>query len=52
MRVVKEVNSRNVKLLYDIYHMQIMEGDLIATIRNNMNGWVTSTPVEFRDDMN
>jgi hydroxypyruvate isomerase len=24
-----------VKLLYDIYHMQIMEGDLIRTIRNN-----------------
>ena len=24
---------RSVKLLYDIYHMQIMEGDVIATIR-------------------
>jgi len=39
VRVVKEVNSRNVKLLYDIYHMQIMEGDLIATIRNNIE-WI------------
>jgi len=36
VRVVKEVNSPNVKLLYDIYHMQIMEGDLIATIRENI----------------
>jgi hydroxypyruvate isomerase len=36
VRVVQEVNSPNVKLLYDIYHMQIMEGDLIATIRTNM----------------
>ena len=36
VRVVQEVNSPNVKLLYDIYHMQIMEGDLIATIRNNI----------------
>jgi hydroxypyruvate isomerase len=36
VRVVEEVNSPNVKLLYDIYHMQIMEGDLIATIRTNM----------------
>jgi hydroxypyruvate isomerase len=36
VRVVQEVNSPNVKLLYDIYHMQIMEGDLIATIRANM----------------
>ncbi len=33
--VMHEVNSPNVKLLYDIYHMQIMEGDLIATIRAN-----------------
>jgi hydroxypyruvate isomerase len=36
VRVVEEVNSPNVKLLYDIYHMQIMEGDLIATIRANI----------------
>jgi hydroxypyruvate isomerase len=27
------VNSPRVKLLYDIYHMQIMEGDVIRTIR-------------------
>jgi hydroxypyruvate isomerase len=39
VRVVKEVNSPNVKLLYDIYHMQIMEGDLIATIRQNLQ-WI------------
>jgi len=36
VRVVEEVNSPNVRLLYDIYHMQIMEGDLIATITQNM----------------
>ncbi|QNI31869.1 TIM barrel protein [Alloacidobacterium dinghuense] len=36
VRVVSEVNSPRVKLLYDIYHMQIMEGDLIATIRENI----------------
>ena len=28
----KRVGSSRVKLLYDIYHMQIMEGDLIRTI--------------------
>jgi hydroxypyruvate isomerase len=39
VRVVEEVNSPNVKLLYDIYHMQIMEGDLIDTIRANMK-WI------------
>jgi hydroxypyruvate isomerase len=39
VRVVEEVNSPNVKLLYDIYHMQIMEGDLIETIRRNIQ-WI------------
>lgn len=34
--VCKRVNSPRVKLLYDIYHMQIMEGDIIRTIRDNM----------------
>jgi len=29
----KKIGSANFKLLYDIYHMQIMEGDVIATIR-------------------
>jgi hydroxypyruvate isomerase len=38
-RVMEEVNSPHVKLLYDIYHMQIMEGDLIATIRANAQ-WI------------
>jgi hydroxypyruvate isomerase len=32
VQVVKAVGSPRVKLLYDIYHMQIMEGDLIRTI--------------------
>ena len=39
VRVVREVNSPNVKLLYDIYHIQIMEGDLIDTIRQNLQ-WI------------
>jgi hydroxypyruvate isomerase len=39
VRVVEEVNSPNVKLLYDVYHMQIMEGDLIATIKKNI-AWI------------
>jgi hydroxypyruvate isomerase len=29
----KQVGSPNVKLLYDIYHMQVQEGDVIATIQ-------------------
>jgi hydroxypyruvate isomerase len=37
VRVVKAVNSPRVRLLYDIYHMQIMEGDLIRTITENID---------------
>jgi hydroxypyruvate isomerase len=33
------VGSERFKLLYDIYHMQIMEGDIIRTIRQN-NQWI------------
>jgi len=36
VRVMEAVNSPRVKLLYDIYHMQIMEGDLIRTITENI----------------
>ncbi len=35
IELVKEVGSDNFKLLFDIYHMQIMEGDLIRTIQKN-----------------
>jgi hydroxypyruvate isomerase len=34
--VMKGVDSPRVKLLYDIYHMQIMEGDIIRTIHDNI----------------
>ena len=37
--VCERVNSPRVKLLYDIYHMQIMEGDVIRTIRENIR-WI------------
>jgi hydroxypyruvate isomerase len=33
--VIQAVGSPRVKLLYDIYHMQIMEGDVIRTIRDH-----------------
>jgi hydroxypyruvate isomerase len=33
--VIKAVGSPRVKLLFDIYHMQIMEGDVTQTIRAN-----------------
>ena len=36
VKVMQGVGSPRVKLLYDIYHMQIMEGDVIRTIRDNL----------------
>lgn len=37
VKLCEKLGSPNFKLLYDIYHMQIMEGDVIATIRKNIN---------------
>jgi hydroxypyruvate isomerase len=39
LEIVKAVGSPRVKLLYDIYHMQIMEGDVIRTIRQDKD-WI------------
>jgi len=35
IELVKQVGSDSFKLLYDIYHMQIMEGDIIRSIQDN-----------------
>lgn len=35
VNLCKEIGSERFKLLYDIYHMQIMEGDVIATIQES-----------------
>ena len=35
VELCKAVGSDRFKLLYDIYHMQVMEGDVIRTIRDN-----------------
>ena len=34
--IVKEVDSSNVKLIFDIYHQQIMEGNIIPNVLNNL----------------
>ena len=39
VRLMEAVDSPRVRLLYDIYHMQIMEGDLVRTIRENVR-WI------------
>jgi hydroxypyruvate isomerase len=37
--VVRRVNSPRVKVLYDIWHAQLMDGDIVRTIRNNI-AWI------------
>ena len=39
LEVVKAIGSPRVKILYDIYHAQIMEGDVIRTIRDDIQ-WI------------
>jgi hydroxypyruvate isomerase len=53
VRVMEAVNSPRVKLLYDIYHMQIMEGDLIRTITENIEwlGHFHTGGVPGRDEL-
>ncbi len=36
VELMKHVDSPRVKLLFDIYHMQIMDGDIVRTITSNM----------------
>lgn len=36
LSLIQEINHPNIYYQYDIYHMQIMEGDITTTIRNNI----------------
>ena len=36
-QIIDEVNSDNIKVVFDIYHQQISEGDLIENIRSNID---------------
>ena len=37
VEIIKAVNSPNVRLLFDVYHQQISEGDIIRNIQNNID---------------
>jgi hydroxypyruvate isomerase len=36
VEVLRQVNSPNVRMLFDIYHMQIMHGDIVRFVKNNL----------------
>ena len=37
IELCKKLDHPRFRLLYDIYHMQVMEGNVIATIRDNID---------------
>jgi hydroxypyruvate isomerase len=51
--IVKMVKNPSLKLLYDVYHMQIMEGNLIASIKENISliGHFHSASVPGRNEL-
>ena len=50
--IIKSVDCENIKLLYDIYHMQIMEGNIITNITQNIDliGHIHSAGVPGRHE--
>lgn len=54
VELAKKLGSPNFKILYDIYHMQIMEGDIIRTITDNINyiGHIHTAGVPGRNEIN
>ena len=50
--IIKTVNSPRVKLLYDIYHMQLMEGNIVNNLINNVKlvGHIHSAGVPGRKE--
>jgi len=50
LELVKSVNSENLKALYDIYHMQIMEGNVLETLQkyHQFIGYIHGANVPYR----
>ncbi len=36
-KIIREINHKSIRLLFDIYHIQIMQGNIISTIENNID---------------
>lgn len=51
--IIRAVNSPNIKLLYDMYHMQLMEGNLIGNSTGNVDliGHIHSAGVPGRHEL-
>lgn len=51
--ILKEVGSNHVKLLYDIFHYQLMEGNIVQTIKENIDliGHIHAASVPGRNEI-
>jgi len=50
LELVKSINSEHLKILYDIYHMQIMEGNILETLQkyHQFIGYIHIANVPYR----
>ena len=50
LKLVKSINSKYLKILYDIYHMQIMEGNVLETLQkyHQFIGYIHIANVPYR----
>jgi len=50
LELVQSINSEHLKILYDIYHMQIMEGDILDTLQryHQFIGYIHIANVPYR----
>jgi len=50
LELVQSINSEHLKILYDIYHMQIMEGDILDTLQryHQFIGYIHVANVPYR----
>lgn len=50
LKLVKSINSENLKILYDTYHMQIMEGNVLETLQkyHQFIGYIHGANVPYR----
>jgi hydroxypyruvate isomerase len=50
LEMIQLINSDNLKILYDIYHMQIMEGNILDTLQKHHQsiGYIHLANVPYR----
>ncbi|MEA2020876.1 MAG: TIM barrel protein, partial [Candidatus Caldatribacteriota bacterium] len=52
LELIQSINSEHLKILYDIYHMQIMDGNIVETLKefHNYIGYIHVANVPYRGE--